>query len=118
VLIDAEPRNTQCGPSFHAVLETGRRSLALLGQAETAESLTRLENYVQAHLEGRESQHVRASIALVLSSSMRLDPSAGWSMYTHANVSVANAAGSHDDVIGYRNIDENAPLLRRLLLDD
>ena len=50
--------------------------------------------------------------------SQRLDPSAGWSMYTHANVSVANAAGSHDDVIGYRNIDENAPLLRRLLLDD
>ncbi|KMY85556.1 Peptide synthetase [Candidatus Paraburkholderia calva] len=118
VLIDAEPRSDGACPSLSAILESGKRSLALLEEdAQTPVSLARLEAYARAHAAGRESQRISAPITLVLSRSMRADPSAAWARHTDGGVSTEWVVGSHDDVIGHGNIEENAPLLRRILLD-
>lgn len=119
VLIDAEPRSHDVCPSLSSILEFGKRSLALLHEedAQTPESLARLEAYARVHAAGRESQCISAPISLVLSRSMRADPSVAWARHTNGGVSAQWAAGSHDDVIGHNNIEANAPLLRRILLD-
>ncbi|MCG5239326.1 AMP-binding protein [Azospirillum doebereinerae] len=116
VLIDSEPRLGKDGPSEAEALAFARRSLSLLGpQGQTAEAVARLEAYTQAHRRDRDDSPVSAPVALVLSRSMRADPSDAWRSVCRGGVTSAQAAGHHDDVIGQDNLGTNAPLLRRLL---
>lgn len=117
VLIDSEPRSGEAGFSKVDALDFTKNSVT--GPlAHTPETLARVEAYTRAHYQAYEHERIAAPIALVLSHSMRTDPSCAWAKFTDATVTSYIAAGHHNTVIGRENIEANARLLQHLLLDE
>ncbi|KAG0298078.1 hypothetical protein BGZ96_002972 [Linnemannia gamsii] len=117
VLIDSEPRCGEAGFSEVDTLDFTKNSIT--GPlVHTPETLARIEAYTRAHYQAYEHERIAAPIALVLSHSMRTDPSCAWAKFTDATVTSYIAVGHHNTVIGQENIEANALLLQHLLLDE
>jgi iturin family lipopeptide synthetase C len=115
VLIDSEPRREPVRTKVEDIVAAAR--LFDRDQDLPDKVLDRIRAYARAHADGLDAGTIAAPIQLVLSRSMRTDPSDAWRARTTASVSAHAAAGTHDDILSELHISENLPLFQRLFGD-
>lgn len=116
VLIDSEPRREPVRTKVEDIVAATAR-LFDQDQDLPDKVLDRIRAYARAHADGLDAGTIAAPIELVLSRSMRTDPSDAWRACTTASVSAHAAAGTHDDILSELHISENLPLFQRLFGD-
>jgi amino acid adenylation domain-containing protein len=116
VLIDSEPRREPVRTKVEDIVAAAARLFD--GDQDLPDKvLDRIRAYARAHADGLDAGTIAAPIQLVLSRSMRTDPSDAWRARTTASVSAHAAAGTHDDILSELHISENLPLFQRLFGD-